>query len=342
MTIKKVTIIAIAGAVLLSGAIGIAMRLTRPAEMELDVPEPPAEQPAVQEEDGMKTLGDMENIPLYYDDTEMLLLPIRNVIEGLGGTVSWEAETRDVTIACRGRELVLRPSERTGTLNGYTVTLPVTAELINGCLYAEELLFSTYFTGDVVWHNDSRQISLQTKDNTIPLVAMKEIGGEADGRSYRLQTPVIVGLNDTKYEQNLNATIEARLREMGADFLAAGEDAATFTLELHCGLTTQNFLSLWWDGTRGADACNLAQNLNLLEQKSVTLADLLRESSMEAVRAAAGAGWTEDRYYLTAEGGLVLLTGSAAACGQAQPWTGETLLWKNSAQDLARTEAQTH
>ena len=39
MTIKKLTAIAAAGAVLLAGAIGISMRLTTPHEMEMAVPE---------------------------------------------------------------------------------------------------------------------------------------------------------------------------------------------------------------------------------------------------------------------------------------------------------------
>ena len=69
MTIKKLTVIAAAGAVLLAGAIGISMRLTSPDEMAMEVPEAPVTQSAEQE-DGSKTLGDMENIPLYYDETK--------------------------------------------------------------------------------------------------------------------------------------------------------------------------------------------------------------------------------------------------------------------------------
>ena len=38
--------------------------------------------------------GPMENIPLYYDETEKLLLPLRNVMEGLGGSVAWNKETK--------------------------------------------------------------------------------------------------------------------------------------------------------------------------------------------------------------------------------------------------------
>ena len=60
MTIKKLTVIAAAGAVLLAGAIGLSMSLTSQHEMEMEV----SESPVTQEEgtanaDGSKTLGDM-------------------------------------------------------------------------------------------------------------------------------------------------------------------------------------------------------------------------------------------------------------------------------------------
>ena len=44
MTFKKVSIITIAGAALLAGAIGIAISLTSPNEIEIEVPEAPVEQ----------------------------------------------------------------------------------------------------------------------------------------------------------------------------------------------------------------------------------------------------------------------------------------------------------
>ena len=108
MTFKKLTVIAAAGAVLLAGAIGISMKLTSPDEMEMEVPETPVVQ-GTDETNETKTLGYMENIPLYYDDTEKLLLPLRNVMEGLGGSVKLNTETRLTEIVYRGRTLAITP-----------------------------------------------------------------------------------------------------------------------------------------------------------------------------------------------------------------------------------------
>ncbi len=311
MTIKKFTVIAAAGAALLAGAIGISMRLTSPNEMEMEVPETPVEQGTpVINEDGFKTLGDMENIPLYYDDTEVLLLPLRNVMEGLGGSVEWNAETKSTEVSYRGRTLALKPGEEQATLNGYEVTLPDAAEMINGCLYADEKLLSAYYTDEVDFDVENRQVTLQTKDNSMPLVAVKQICGEKDGKKYNVEVPVIVGLNDSKYEKNLNESLRQEMQTNIDAFLEEGTETGELQLKIQTGMCRKEFLSLWWEGAKDDVSVNLAKNYDLLGQKAVTLADILGEVSLAEVKKAAGEGWTEDRFYLTETGGLVLLKGS--------------------------------
>ena len=176
MTIKKLTVIAAAGAVLLAGAIGLSMNLTSRHEVEMEVPETATE--GTENTDGSKTLGDMENIPLYYDETEKLLLPLRNVMEGLGGSVAWNKETRMTEINYRGRTLALKAGEEKAYLNGYEVILPEAAAIINGCLYVDETLISAYYTGEVDFNLETRQVTLQTMDNTVPVLAVNVLTGE--------------------------------------------------------------------------------------------------------------------------------------------------------------------
>ena len=125
--------------------------------------------------DGSHTLGNMENMPIYYDDADVLLLPLRNVMEGLGGTVSWNAETKETEISYRGRKLSAATGETQAKLNGYEITMPAPWQKINGCLYADEAVLTSYFTGDVIWNTDSKQITLQTKDSSVPVVAKNTI-----------------------------------------------------------------------------------------------------------------------------------------------------------------------
>lgn len=307
MTIKKFTAIAAAAAALLTGSIVLSMYLTNRHEMELVVP--PAEQGDSQTaENNTHTLGDMENTPLYYDDTDVLLLPLRNVMEGLGGSVTWERESREVTVAYRGRKLTLTPGETEATLNGYAVTLPKAAEMINGCLYADEALLTAYFTGDVVWHNDSHQITLQTKDTATPIIAKRVITGMAGDAVYYLEVPVIVGLNDANFEKSMNTEILWEMQETGEAFLLEErEESALLRMELHTGMITQDYLSLWWEGENAGTEISMAKNIDLLGQKEVTLADMLEEDALEEVRSAVGKGWKADAFYLTEDGRLMLL-----------------------------------
>ena len=336
MTIKKLTVIAAAGAVLLAGAIGLSMNLTNPHEVEMAVPE---KNENIINADGSQTLGEMENIPLYYDETEKLLLPLRNVMEGLGGSVTWNRETKMTEVVYRGRTLMLKAGEEKAYLNGYEVILPEAAEIINGCLYADEKLISAYYTGDVDFHTETRQVTLQTKDSSVPVMAVNLLTGEADGRAYGIEVPVIVGLNDSKYEKNLNETMQRELLAYGEDFLEADEsEGSLLELRVQTGMHNKDFLSIHWEGTKDGAPVKFAKNIDLLGQKNVTLADMLKEASLEKARGYAGEGWTEDRFYLTEDGGLVLMKGSNESSLNLYYWTteGEQPQWKEAYATLFR------
>lgn len=336
MTIKKFVVIVAAGALLLAGAIGISMRLTQPQAMELAVD-------AAEEDAGdlPKTLENMENMPLYYNDRDMLLLPLRNVMEGLGGTVAWNTEKHMTEISYRGKKLLLEPDTREAMLNGYEITLPVAAEMINGCLYAEEVLLTTYYTGDVVWDTDSEQIILQAKDHTIPIVAEKILTATQNGKSYHIELPVIVGLNDTNFEKSLNEGIRKELLEQGEAFLAeqteaaegeeAAEDAAELTLNLHTGWISEEFISLWWEGTQGEETIYLTKNIDLVGQKIVNPQDLLKKNTLQQLREMGGED-AEPLFYMGGDGTAVLLYWDAEGYPQEYRWEKEQapVEWKKA------------
>ncbi len=347
MTIKKFTVIAVAGAALLAGALGISMKLTQPHEMEMEVAEQ-TDNARIEEtaEDVPKTLENMENTPLYYDDREILLLPLRNVMEGLGGSVIWNKEDRMTEISYRDRKLQLKPGETEATLNGYEITLPKAAEMINGCLYADEEIISAYYTGDVLWNHDSRQITLQAKDHTIPVVAFDTLTGGKGNKSYHIEVPVVLGLNDVNFEKSLNENMRQELQAMGEAFLQEGleeneeavtvENKAEFQLELHTELTARGFLSFWWDGRKGDVPQYFAKNIDLTAQKTVTLKELLTENSLQEIYTVAEEGWTEECFYLTQEGMLVLLKKDAENQLERHYWPqeGNPLQWRKAYQDL--------
>jgi len=60
------------------------------------------------------------------------VLPIRSIVETLGGSVSWDDEAQRVTIACNGHLLELIIGEETAVLNGMQIEAEVTPIVISG------------------------------------------------------------------------------------------------------------------------------------------------------------------------------------------------------------------
>lgn len=248
MTVKKVAIIAAAGAVLLAGALTLSMTLITRNKIEVTATEPSAQNETEQEESGVKTL---ENMPLYFEDTEKLLLPLRNTMEALGGTVKWDTEKKQTAISYRGRTLRVRSGERDAVLNGYAVTLPEEPNMINGCLYVDEEVISAYYTGEVRFNHETKQVTLEMKDGTEPVVAVKELTADEENGGYSVDVPVIVGLNDANYEKSLNDSLMQQMQDYITAFMAEENTAdSLLQVQVTTGFCTKDFLSILWEGTR--------------------------------------------------------------------------------------------
>lgn len=329
MTVKKVAIIAAAGAVLLAGALTLSMTLITRNKIEVTATETSAQNETEQEEDGVKTLENMENMPLYFEDTEKLLLPLRNTMEALGGTVKWDTEKKQTAISYRGRTLRVRSGERDAVLNGYAVTLPEEPNMINGCLYVDEEVISAYYTGEVRFNHETKQVTLEMKDGTEPVVAVKELTADEENGGYSVDVPVIVGLNDANYEKSLNDSLMRQMQEYIAAFIAEENTAdSLLQVQVTTGFCTKDFLSILWEGTRDGMPVRFAKNFDLLGQRAVTLADMLTQTSLEAAQAQAGEDWTAEQFYLTADGELILI-GCNAEDGQTiEPLKAEQSIWR--------------
>lgn len=212
---KKLTVIVVAAAALVGGALSLSMYLTRQQEVEMEVSD---EKPQPPQAGDTTTLADMKNMPIYYDDEEVLLLPVRNVVEGLGGNVGWDREKKATEISFYGKKLVLNRGSRDAELNGYEITLDREVEAINGCLYVSSDVFSDYFATEVIWDSSQQLVTIKTGDNTKPVVAGRKLEGIDGERNYSAEVPVVVGLNDVSYEKSLNDAFEAFALEQLASF----------------------------------------------------------------------------------------------------------------------------
>lgn len=212
---KKLTVIVVAAAALVGGALSLSMYLTRQQELEMEVAD---QKPQPPQAGDTTTLADMENMPIYYDDDEVLLLPVRNVVEGLGGSVAWNREKKATEISFYGKKLLLNRGSRDAELNGYEITLDREVEAINGCFYVSSDVFSEYFATEVIWDSSQQLVTIKTGDNTKPVIAGRMLEGVDGERNYSAEIPVVVGLNDISYEKSLNDAFESFALEQLASF----------------------------------------------------------------------------------------------------------------------------
>ena len=212
---KKLTVIVVAAAALVGGALSLSMYLTRQQELEMEVAD---QKPQPPQAGDTTTFADMENMPIYYDDDEVLLLPVRNVVEGLGGSVAWDREKKATEISFYGKKLILNRGSRDAELNGYEITLDREVEAINGCLYVSSDVFSEYFATEVIWDSSQQLVTIKTGDNTKPVIAGRVLEGVDGERNYSAEIPVVVGLNDISYEKSLNDAFESFALEQLASF----------------------------------------------------------------------------------------------------------------------------
>ena len=297
---RKLTAIVVGATVMLGGAMALSMQLTKQQSVELEVNKNQVKTPKAGD---TTTLADMENMPIYYDDDALLLLPVRNVVESLGGSVIWDTKEKATKVSFYGKELILHRNSQDAKLNGYEITLEREAEAINGCLYVSADIFSEYFATAVLWDSEHQIVTIQTGDNTRPILAHRLLEGEKGERTYSVEIPVVVGLNDISYEKNLNQAWQEEVNRQIASFLPAKDEAKataekdqqnnvaepeetnlpkTVKIRFADGYCSSDFLSFYWVSEKDGRQWAKGVNLDLQMQKEVTLNDLLAVKDVAA------------------------------------------------------------
>jgi hypothetical protein len=88
------------------------------------------------------------------------LVPLRAIIEGLGGTVTWFAETRSVEVLLNGRDLKLQIGNRTAIVDSAAVTMDVPAAIMNGRTVLPVRFVAENLGAQVDWEQLTRKITV--------------------------------------------------------------------------------------------------------------------------------------------------------------------------------------
>ena len=130
------------------------------------------------------------------------LLPIRPVIESLGGTVAWDSVARKVTIKLGSTTIELWIDKKNAKVNGVTKTLDVAPQIINGRTMVPVRFVSENLGAKVDWDDKTKTITITYSGGTVAGAVEKTFtssGGEltlSDGT--RLTVPAGAFATDTK------------------------------------------------------------------------------------------------------------------------------------------------
>ncbi len=95
-----------------------------------------------------------------------VFVPLRGVIEKLGGEVKWEPATRVITGAHAGTEkqFRLRVGSTDALVNGKNMTLDAPPRVVNGTTYVPLRFVSETMGARVTWDNDRRTVVITADD----------------------------------------------------------------------------------------------------------------------------------------------------------------------------------
>ncbi len=115
----------------------------------------------------------MGTVPVIINDRT--LLPVRAVVEELGGTVGWDGEVNTVTLEHEGSEILLTIDSLTAYLNGAPQTLDTAPVIINDRTMLPIRFIAESFNFDVQWDSAAQVVtitkSVQPAETAVPTEA---------------------------------------------------------------------------------------------------------------------------------------------------------------------------
>lgn len=89
-----------------------------------------------------------------------VMVPLRSIMEALGATVSWEAETQTVSAQKPGFAFLMSIGDWYAFANGNQITLDVPATIENGRTLVPVRVISESLGATVNWNGTSRTVTI--------------------------------------------------------------------------------------------------------------------------------------------------------------------------------------
>ena len=113
-----------------------------------------------------KPIDENGTVPVIINDRT--LLPVRAVVEEMGGEVAWNGETREVTLKCDENEIKLIIDSKDAYLNGEKTTLDTVPTIINDRTMLPIRFIAESFHFEVKWEETTQTVTIQkTADDAV-------------------------------------------------------------------------------------------------------------------------------------------------------------------------------
>ncbi len=163
-------------------------------------------------------IDEQGTVPVIVNDRT--LLPVRAVIEQMGGTVGWNGETEEVTLTYGEDEIKLTIGSTEALLNGETRTLDVAPAVMNDRTMLPIRFIAESFRFNVEWNESEQRVTISNSKNSEQKPETPDEGKlpEKSEESEETQTPagksLVVYFSATG---NTKALAEKIAEESGSD-----------------------------------------------------------------------------------------------------------------------------
>ena len=171
-------------------------------------------------------IDEQGTVPVIADNRT--LLPVRAIVEKMGGAVDWNGETQEVTLNCGIDEIRLVIDSTTAYLNDETQTLDVAPVVINDRTMLPIRFIAESFKFDVDWNGEEQKVTITkaataeetteptTKPEETPSPEQTDESANTDNKEYTENTALVVYFSVTG---NTKALAETIAETTGADIV---------------------------------------------------------------------------------------------------------------------------
>ncbi|MBP5245234.1 MAG: hypothetical protein J6036_02120 [Clostridia bacterium] len=124
----------------------------------------------------IKAIDNEGTVPIILNDRT--LLPVRAIIEEIGGTVSWDGDAYEVTLIYGNDEIKLKIDSPEAFLNGEKVILDTAPTIINDRTMLPVRFIAESFRFDVKWEEETQKVIITNSQNA--KTQIDEIGTAPD------------------------------------------------------------------------------------------------------------------------------------------------------------------